>query len=143
MIDNGANPFIVQHNDITQFETLNLGHLSNLPTQKSIYFITRPLKGNDGSKVDFLDPWFYRTGVFDGKFDSVIGQGASGTVISGDWYGKKAAYKFVEIGKQKFEDNVPDALKSLDEKLSEMTSIQATKGSKIVSFYGHYRYIVY
>ena len=86
-----------------------------------------------------MNPWFYRTGVFDGKLGSVIGQGASGTVISGEWYGKKAAFKFVDIGTQQETTMTSDALKSLDKKLSEMTSIQATKGSKIVEFYGHYR----
>ena len=139
MIDKGANPFVVQYTAKTHFENFKLENLSNLPTQKSIFFTTQPLEGNDESKVDFLDPWFYRTGVFDGKFGSVIGQGASGRVISGQWYGRKAAFKFVDIGAQKFQRETEDALKSLDEKLSEMTSIQKTKGSKIVEFYGHYR----
>ena len=139
MIDKGANPFILDSIGVTQFKFYNLANLSNLPTQKSVFFTVRSLGNNDESKVDFLDPWFYRTGVFDGKFGSVIGQGASGTVISGEWYGKKAAFKFVEIGSHGKQNNVNDALKSLDEKLSEMTSIQATKGSKIVHFYAHYR----
>ena len=139
MIDKGANPFIVAYGNETQFEINSLSNLSNLPTQKSIFFTIRPLESNDKSKVDFLNPWFYRTGVFDGKFGSVIGQGASGTVISGEWYGKKAAFKFVEIGVQKWHKNVEDTLKSLDDKLSEMTSIQATKGTVIVQFYAHYR----
>ena len=139
MIDKGANPFIVPYNGGTHFENQNLANLSNLPNKKSIFFTTQPIEGNDERKVDFLDPWFYRTGVFDGKFGSVIGQGASGTVISGEWYGKKAAFKFVEIGVQKWHKNVEDTLKSLDDKLSEMTSIQATKGTVIVQFYAHYR----
>ena len=101
-----------------------------------MYFTTRQLDDEFGDKTDFLDPWFYRTGVFDGEFNSVIGRGASGTVISGDWYGKKAAFKFVEIGNQK---SKKDAVKSLNEKLSEMVSVQATNCSKVVSFYGHYR----
>ena len=103
MIDKGANPFIVAYGNETQFEINSLSNLSNLPTQKSIFFTIRPLESNDKSKVDFLNPWFYRTGVFDGKFGSVIGQGASGTVISGEWYGKRAAFKFVDIGTQKFQ----------------------------------------
>ena len=136
MIDKGANPFIVDYNGGTWS---NLApYLSNLP-QKSIYFTIRPQVGNDGNRADFLDPWFYRNGVFDGKFGAVIGQGASGKVISGEWLGRKAAFKFVEVGSQKWQDNVFDALESLEEKLSEMTSIEATKGSKIVSFFGHYR----
>ena len=138
MIDKGANPFIVAYDDTTRFENYNGGHLSNLPKQKSVYFLTRPLPKNDKSKNDFSDPWFYRTGIY-GKFHAVIGQGAAGTVISGEWRENKAAFKFVDIGTQEWQKDVPDALKSLDEKLSEMTSIQATKGSKIVSFFGHYR----
>ena len=137
MIDKGANPFVVDYNG--QVADLDEENLKNLPEQKSIFFITRPLDSNDESKAGFLDPWFYRTGVFGGKFVKIIGRGASGTVISGEWYGKKAAFKFVEVGTQKFQKDVIDSLKSLDDKLSEMTSIQATKGSKIVQFYGHYR----
>ena len=137
MIDKGANPFIVNYNGNLAY--LDEENLKNLPEQKSVFFITRPLDSNDESKADFLDPWFYRTGVFDGKFVKIIGRGASGTVISGEWYGKKAAFKFVEVGTQKFQKDVIDSLKSLDDKLSEMTSIQATNGSKIVQFYGHYR----
>ena len=117
----------------------NLGHLSNLPTQKSVYFTTRPIEGEFKGKTSFSKPWFYQTGIYDGKFDFFIGQGASGTVLSGKWFGKKAAFKFVGIGSQKAEKYVKDTLKSLDDKLSEMISIQATQGSKIVKFYGHYR----
>ena len=60
-------------------------------------------------------------------------------MISGQWAGKKAAFKFVEVGSQKHHEKVHDALKTLNDKLSEMTSIQATKGSTIISFFGHYR----
>ena len=125
MIDKGANPFIVAYNGTTW--TGETRHLSNLPTPKSIYFLTRPLVDNDITNADFCDPWFYRNGVFDGKFDSAIGQGATG-IVSGEWYEKRAAFKFVEIGNQTFQKNMKDGLKALDEKLSEMTSIQATKG---------------
>ena len=137
MIDKGANPFVVDYAGSTGFDISNLGRLSNLPSQKSVYFTTRPFEGEFEGKTNFPDPWFYRTGVFDGKLNSVIGQGASGTVLSGDWFGKKAAFKFVEIGAQKFQEK--NSLRNLDEKLSEMISIQSTRGSKIVSFYGHYR----
>lgn len=139
MINKGANPFVVVYNGKTEFDIHNLGHLSNLPSQKSVYFTARPTKGEFEGKTNFPEPWFYISGVFDGKFDSLIGQGASGTVISGEWFGKRAAFKFVEIGTQKQQDLISDALKSLDDKLSEMISIQSTVGSKIVSFYGHYR----
>ena len=140
MIDKGANPFIEDYggSDYTQFKVFKLRHLSNLPTQKSVFYTTRPFPDDFKNKTTFQSPWFYETGVF-GQFSSVIGQGASGTVLSGDWFGKKAAYKFVEIGTQSFQEYSEDALKTLNEKLSEMTSIQAAKGSKIVSLYGHYR----
>ena len=138
MIDKGANPFIVDYAGNTKFESLNLQYLSNLPTEKSVYFTTRPF---EVSPSYFPDPWFYRTGIFDGKFDSEIGQGASGKVLSGVWLDKKAAFKFVEVGSQTFQGKVKDNLKILNKQLSEMKAIQATEGSKIVSFYGHYRYV--
>ena len=137
MIDKGANPFVVDYNG--QVADLDEENLKNLPEQKSIFFITRPLDSHDESKAGFLDPWFYRTGVFDGKFVKIIGRGASGTVISGEWYGKKAAFKFVEIGAEKFKEKMADGLKTLDKSFSEMVSIESTVGSKIVLFYGHYR----
>ena len=65
----------------------------------------------------------------------MIGRGASGTVISSKWFRRTAAFKFVEIGAQKFQQTKKDGLKTLDEKLPEMISIN----SKKVSFYGHYR----
>ena len=139
MIDRGANPFVVDRVGRTKFDIHNLGYLSNLPSQKSVYFTTRPLPDEFKEQNEFPDPWFYKTGVFDGKFDCVIGQGAAGTVISGEWFGKKAAFKFVEIGTQEWQEYTTESLKTLYEKLSEMISIQSTVGSKIVSFYGHYR----
>ena len=138
MIDRGANPFIVTNGGQTWAERSQ--HLPNVTKmQKSIFFTTRPLPYEFKEQNEFLDPWFYKTGIFDGKFDSVIGQGASATVLRGDWFGKKAAFKFVEIGSQKFQEKSDEALKSLSDKLSEMISIQSTEGSKIVSLYGHYR----
>ena len=139
MIDKGVNPFVVSYNGKTQFGLHDLGHLSNLPRQKSVYFTTRPLPEEYREQNEFPDPWFYKTGVFDGKFDSAIGQGAAGRVISGEWFGQRAAFKFVKIGVQKFQQLASDNLKTLNEKLSEMISSQSIVGSKIVSFYGHYR----
>ena len=141
MINKGANPYVVAHHGLNQIGVFNIqeSSLSNLPTQKSVYFTIRPIVGEFEEKTNFPNPWFYRTGVFDGEFSSMIGQGASGSVLRGQWYGKKAAFKFVEIRNQEFQSNVSDAVLTLNKKLSEMTSIQATKGSKIVSFYGHYR----
>ena len=75
MIDRGANPFVVQYNGETwAAETRNL---SNLPNQKSVYFLNRPLPDEFNQQNDFLDPWFYKTGIFNGKYNSVIGRGAA------------------------------------------------------------------
>ena len=137
IIDRGANPFVVSYGGNTWTDETR--YLSNLPTKKSIFFTTRPFPDEFEENSDFPDPWFYRTGVFDGKFGSVVGQGASGIVLSGEWYGKKAAFKFVEVGNQTFQELTKDSIKSLDEKLSEMISISELVGTKIVSFYGHYR----
>ena len=139
MIDKGANPFVVGGDGNTQFENRNLSHLSNLPSEKSVYFTLRPFEEEFQQNIGFLQPWFYQNGVFDGKFKSLIGQGATSTVIDGEWFGKKAAFKFVEIGNQKYQRMAEDGLKTLNDKLSEMISIQSTTGSKIVEFYGHYR----
>ena len=141
MIEKGVNPFIVDVYGANQFASQNLAKssLSNLPTKKSVFLRVRPFIIDQKSNTDFCAPWFYRTGVF-GTFNSVIGQGASGTVLSGDWFGRKAAFKFVENGIRKrgfqlFESG----LETLNKKISEMTSIQSTEGSKVVSFLGHYR----
>ena len=139
IIDNGTKPYIVDYKGDTLFDIFNLVSLSNLPTQKSVYFTTRRIVAESASIPNFPDPWFHETGVFDGKFDSLIGQGASGTVISGKWAGKEAAFEFVPIGEQKFQELARDNLKTLNDKLSEMTSVQATNGSKIVKFFGHFR----
>ena len=68
MIGRGANPFVVGSNGYTDFDYFKLGCLSNLPSQKSIYFTTSRLPDKFKEQNEFLDPWFYRTGVFDGKF---------------------------------------------------------------------------
>ena len=137
MVNLGSNPFIVGY-DGNEFNRKNLGYLSNLPSQQSVYFTTQSPVKQFKDKTDFLDPWFYKSGVFDGKFGSVIGLGASGVVLSGEWSGKRAAFKFVKI---ETKNRQADYGENSNENLSEMTSIQATKGSRIVSFYGHYRLV--
>ena len=140
MIEKGANPFIMSHKHEDQYTMWNLtkSKLSKLPKKKSVYFTIRPFLAEFGNNDEFLEPWFHRTGIF-GKFDSVIGRGSSGVVLSGDWFGKRAAFKFVGIGRETFKVKIEDGLDLLNQKLSEMTMIQSTKGSKIIKFYGHYR----
>ena len=139
MVNNGANPYVVSYNGRSQFDHYHLENLSNLPTKQSIYYTTRPVIDEFKDKAGFRDPWFYRTGIFDGKFNAVIERGASGIVFSGKWCGKHAAFKFVEFKAREFEF-AADSVRSLD-KLSEMKAMQVTKGSKVLSFYGHYRYV--
>ena len=143
MIDRGANPFVVAHFAKDEIENYNLSliDLSNLPTTKSIFFSTEAFKCFCDQECDsnLTIPWFYKNGIFDGQFDYTIGKGGSGIVVHGICHGVEAVYKFVDIGKQEFLENVSDALCELNRKLGEMRSIQATKGSKTLNFYGHYR----
>ena len=135
MVNRGANPF-VRYNGKSSFEDYNIDYLSNLPSQKSVYFITRPLHpDNVTAQNSFLGPWRYKTGVFDGTFISIIGKEAAATLISGYWFGKRAAYKFVPIGTQKYQADAHDRLKTLNQKLKKGSTI----GSKTVSLFGHYR----
>ena len=136
MINRGANPF-VRWDGMLQYEVFNLDYLSNLPSQKSVYFITRPIPDEFMKQNNFLGPWRYKTGVFDGKFVSVIASEESiGTVISGYWFGKRAAYEFVQIGTQKYQTEARDRLKTLNERLTIGSTIQ--RGSKIAPLF-HYR----
>ena len=82
-------------------------------------------KVGEGYFEHIQSEWKLRaTAMPNSKFDSFVGQGSSGVVLSGKWFGKKAAFKFIEIGMKNW---------------LELTSIQAAKGSKILEFYGHYR----
>ena len=55
MIDKGANPFVVDYDGNTLFEIFELYHLSNLPSQKSVYFTTRAFEGEFKDKTSFLE----------------------------------------------------------------------------------------
>ena len=88
--------------------------------------------------VDSKWTWFYE-GQFGSKIRSVVGQGASGVVLSGEWRGKKAAFKLIKIGTTVTQENIEDNLMHQNNKLSELIMIQETKGSKILAFYGHFR----
>ena len=101
MVTNGGNPFVIPSMVATEnyddFIATVKSYFPGLPgfscRKKSIFFKIRPFAYG----AEFPDPWYYKTGIFDGKFASVIGHGASGIVLSGEWFGKQAAFKFVEI----------------------------------------------
>ena len=141
MINRGVNPYIVNYRGRNKFEYSNLSNLSNLPTSKSIFFSIKAFKCFCDEKCDsdLSNPWFYKNGIFDGQFDYLIGRGASGIVLHGYCHGVEAAFKYVDIGRQKQLTFSSDGLAELNRKLGEMRSIQATKGSKVLDFKGHFR----
>ena len=141
MINHGVNPFIINQTGTSEFEKRDFSNISNLPTSKSIFF---PIESfncfcDEKCDSDLSTPWFYKNGIFDGQFDYVIGKGASGIVLHGYCHGVEAAFKYVDIGRQKQLTFSSDGLAELNRKLGEMRSIQATRGSKILEFYGHFR----
>ena len=103
VLDRGVNPFVVDYDGTTPFQNHGLGHLSNIPPQKSVFFTTRPIEGKFKGKTNFPAPWCYGSGVFDGKFEDFIGKGAVAVVLSGQWFGKKAAFKGVVAGSINFD----------------------------------------
>ena len=90
---------------------------------------------------DMPSAWEYETGVYNqGQFGRVRGSGGEGTVIEGKWHNQvPAAFKFVAVRGQTFMQNKSDLLSDMDERLSEMTNQQLTRGSAILRFDGHYR----
>ena len=141
MINSGVNPYVVNYTGCSESEYLNLSSMLNLPTSKSIFFSIEPFECFCDQKCDsdLSNPWFYNNGLFDGQFDFQVGKGAYGIVLHGYCHGIEAAFKFIDIGKQQPLQYVSYCLDELKRKLGEMRSIQATKGSKILEFYGHYR----
>ena len=69
------------------------------------------------------------------NFDKVIGRGASGTVVNGQWFGKNAAFKFV-IKRFSISDRTPEILYN---RTPEVESMNRCSGSRILKLYGNYR----
>lgn len=138
MISFGVNPYVVDCNGNMEYNVQSLTLLSNNPSQKSIYFpvICFP------SFSQFLPvpPWHYVNGVFPGLFNDVIGSGGEGIVIGGVLNGDKVAYKYVEIGQQKFKSNVAEGMADLATQLNEMVQMQTVSGSCILPLKGHFRF---
>ena len=131
----GANPYVIDYNGISNYDFFSLSGLSNIPTIKSVFFQLREFNS------DMASAWEYETGVYNqGHFGRVRGRGGEGTVIEGRWQNQiPAAFKFVEVRKQKLIETVEDSLNDMNERLSEMTNQQLTNGSAILKFEGHYR----
>ena len=133
MIDRGVNPFIVQYAGITQYNRWSLTSLSNLPQQKSIYFLVKPFDALQH------EPWHYETGIFPGEFNDVIGSGGESVVIGGILNGEEVAYKYVDIGQQTHTSTVSEGLADMTTRLNEMHQMESITGSCILSIKGHFR----
>ena len=133
MIGLGVNPHIRDPYGKTNYDAYGLSNLNNLPSVKSVFY---PIKNFPTGNLG--EPWFYTTGVYDGKFGRVIGKGGEGTVIEGEWNGKPAAFKFVEIKGLKV-TNYDDVMADMNERLKEMTEMMATPGDAILPFQAHFR----
>ena len=108
-----------------------------MPPIKSVYF---SVQADENCKLDLNEPWFYRTGVFPGNFDRVVGYGSTGIVLHGIFKGIEAAFKFVEVEKhQKLPTYIHESVNQLNKKLNEMQAIQKTKGERKIAFFGHFR----
>ena len=142
MIDNGANPFIednqgdkISYNN--NFCISKISKLKRLPTLKSVYFTVQT---TENCTFDLREPWFYKTGVFPGDFDKVVGHGATAIVLHGQFQGNEAAFKFVDVEKhEKFPTYIHENVNQLNKKLNEMQAVQKTRGEKKIAFFGHFR----
>ena len=136
MLDKGANPFVQSSSGQTRYDidSLSSSNLTNLPQEKSIFFPIVDF-GND----TLLGPWQYLTGVFPGSFNRLIGSGGEGHVVAGNWNNEKAAFKWVNVGKQEDKIYVNEILADMETKLSEMRTMQTTTGSSIMPIIGHFR----
>ena len=79
------------------------------------------------------------SGVYPGFYSQVVGFGGEGIVIQGKWGGIKAAFKFVQLRNQKISNDGAESLNGLYDKLSQMTEMDTTSGSKILNLLGHFR----
>ena len=114
-------------------------YCSNVTTpsvQKSIYFSIQP---NESYPDELRKAWFYTNGTFKGKFEEVIGKGAEGVIIKGQWMKKRAAFKFVEIDNLKVQELATNGFRDLKKRLTEMYELQFIDGSHIVATFGHLR----
>ena len=136
MLDKGANPFIKNYNGNTEFDdrSLSSSNLANLPNEKSIFF---PIA--DFGNKSLLGPWQYLIGVFPGKFNRLIGSGGEGHVVQGVWNSIMAAFKWVPVGKQVEKTSINAVLADMENKLSELRTMQTTIGSSIIPLIGHFR----
>ena len=116
----------------SNIDKITLSAYKKLP--KSIYFSTENVPNEN-----LLAPWQYKTGIFPGKFNGLIGSGSEGTVVAGEWLGKKAAFKFIRFSLSRKMSTTVEVLDDLHKRLSEMKAMQQTKGSAILPFWGHFR----
>ena len=100
LIDAGVNPHVIDFEGDSQYDQFSLGSLSNIPTIKSIVFGVKsfPCTCTVLCAGDLSEEWLYFSGIFDGRFDRVIGQGGEGIVLNGYWHGKQRHLSSVQLG---------------------------------------------
>ena len=135
MINMGSNPHVLRYDGKSEYDNWSLSGLSNIPSSKSVYFQLSDIK------TDMPSAWEYKTGVYgQGQFGEVKGSGGEGIVIERVSKNQtRAAFKFVEVRSQKYIEKMEEALADMDERLSEMTNQEMTKGTRILKFEAHYR----
>ena len=132
MINRGANPHVKGYKDDSEYEFWSLGSLS--PIVQSIYYPIKPFPSGNLPR-----PFNYKTGVYPGQYVKEIGRGAEGIVIQGTWDNEKAAFKFVLVRNQKYNDMVSDNLADMNTRVREMIEMDSATGSNILKFNGHFR----
>ena len=152
MIAAGVNPFALDYENETQADYWNVPR--ELISEASpgltpdLFFSTTSLPCNSQNcgkscEQGLPDPWYYNNGkVWEFKTEDRIGEGAEGIVLSGQFHGREAAFKMVEIKNLKTEKYAADAMNDLRTRLSEMHSLSKTNGQNILPFYGHIRLVL-
>ena len=106
---------------------------------KSVYFSIYP---DESYPAHLQDAFYYTNGSFEGNFDNEkIGEGSEGIVLHGEWIDNEAAFKFVEIQEQKWQDNDVDSLNDLNKRLTELNVLKSVESTRFIKNYGHYRQV--
>ena len=147
MLEHGANPFVLYHDNTSQQQHWSLQLASKyLYMPKSIFYTVDPIKcqcQRASCTNPFKQAWYYTNGVFNGQFKCVIGRGGEGIVIEGEMCGISVVFKFVSITEQQFMEKVSDGLVELRKRLNEARQYDGTQSDLIVQFYGHFRLVYF
>ena len=132
MLDSGANPFVLNSTGDSEYKLWSIKNQSTSLTSKpkSIfhtigYYSCKCIMAP--CSISLFFPWFYSSGVFNGKFTRLIN--GSSRVVEGVLCGKRVVFKFVPLY---------DDIGALKRQIDEME----TYGVDVkVPFYWHYRLV--